>query len=151
MFHELNEINSMEKEKKSELKELAAKNFSVWNQSLLSRDAHEVASLYDQDASFLPTLNSGFKHGQDGAEKYFKHFLEKNPAGKIIEEAIQETSVNKNGNISSFLHSGMYNFEIGEQNNRQIVEARFTFLWQKDEAGDWKIKHHHSSLKPLEK
>jgi len=151
MFHELNKMNSMEKERQTELKELAAKNFSAWNQSLLSRDAHEVASLYTQDASFLPTLNPEFKHGQDGAEKYFQHFLEKNPEGQVIEEAVQETAVDKDGNISGFLHSGLYNFEIGEESNRQTVEARFTFLWQKDEAGDWKIKHHHSSLKPLDK
>jgi uncharacterized protein (TIGR02246 family) len=147
MFHEQKQIN-METEKEFKLKELATENFNAWNQSLLSRDAHEVASLYAEDASFLPTLNPEFKNGRDGAEQYFKHFLEKNPEGKIIEEAVQEISADKDGRPSSFLHSGLYNFAVGEQNNRQIVEARFTFLWQKDESGDWKIKHHHSSLKP---
>lgn len=141
----------MEKEKGYKLKELAADNFKIWNQALLSRNAHEVALLYSKDASFLPTLNPEFKNGQDGAEKYFQHFLEKNPEGKIVEEAVQETAVGKDGLVSGFLHSGMYDFEIGESDHRQKVEARFTFLWQKDETGTWKIAHHHSSLKPLEK
>jgi len=151
MFHESNNMNNMEHEQKLELKELAAKNFETWNKALLSHNAHEVASLYAADASFLPTLNPKFKKGREGAEAYFEHFLEKNPEGKVIEEAVQKTSVDKDGNISGFLHSGMYNFETGVPDNHQTVEARFTFLWQKDEAGDWKIEHHHSSLKPLDK
>jgi len=153
MFNETNNAvnteNNMEK-KETELKELAANNFSAWNQALLSLDAHEVASLYADDASFLPTLNPEFKTGPTEAEGYFKHFLEKKPEGKIIEEMIQETSLDKDGNVSGFLHSGMYNFEVGEPDSRQSVEARFTFLWQKNETGEWKIKHHHSSLKPAE-
>jgi uncharacterized protein (TIGR02246 family) len=151
MFNESKEMNSMEKGEKFELKELAAKNFEAWNQALLSRNAHEVASLYAKDASFLPTLNPEFKKGQAGAEVYFEHFLEKNPEGRVVEEVVQKTSVDKDGNVSGFLHSGMYNFETGEPDNRQTAEARFTFLWQKDESGEWKIQHHHSSLKPLDK
>jgi len=45
-------------------------------------------------------------------------------------------------------HCGMYNFEVGSEDSRTIVEARFTYIWQKDERGDWKILHHHSSLLP---
>jgi hypothetical protein len=29
------------------------------------------------------------------------------------------------------------------------VEARFTFVYSRDEEGEWKIVHHHSSLKPI--
>jgi len=70
------------------------------------------------------------------------------PQGSVIEEMIQETSVDNKGKTDGFLHSGIYNFEIGEPDGRQIVEARFTFLWKKDENNDWKIYHHHSSLRP---
>lgn len=132
------------------LKELAANNFSAWNQALLSRNANQVASLYTNDASFLPTLNPELKNGQAGAEEYFKHFLEKQPSGEIVQEIVQETAADKDGGVAGFLHSGMYDFEVGEPGHRQKVEARFTFLWQKDQAGEWKIKHHHSSLKPAE-
>ena len=142
-------INSMEG-REVELKKIAADNFSAWNQALLSLDASTVASLYSEDASFLPTLNPELKSGQKGAEEYFKHFLEKKPEGEIIEDTVQEIAVDENGNVSSFLHSGLYDFEVGTADQRQKVAARFTFLWQKDAAGTWKIKHHHSSLKPVE-
>ena len=148
MFNETNREGMMEKGMEVELKELAASNFSAWNQALLSCDPKRVASLYANDASFLPTLNSELKAGQTGAEEYFHHFLEKKPEGRIVEEVAQETSIDSAGHVSGYLHSGMYNFEVGEPSNRRNVEARFTFLWQKDEAGGWKIRHHHSSLRP---
>jgi uncharacterized protein (TIGR02246 family) len=143
-------INQEEKkmEKGRELEILARENFAVWNQALLSLDSRKVAELYADDASFLPTLNPELKKGEEGVEQYFKHFLEKHPEGKIVEGVVQEISADENGDVSAFLHSGLYNFAVGEPNNRQIVEARFTFLWQKDKNGAWKIKHHHSSLKP---
>jgi len=43
----------------------------------------------------------------------------------------------------------MYNFEVDSADGRQIVEARFTFIWKKNEPGEWKIIHHHSSVKPI--
>ena len=138
------------REKETVLKELADQTFASWNEALLSRDAKNVAALYAEDASFLPTLNPEFKKSREGAEEYFKHFLEKNPEGEVVEEMVQETAVDGEGNPTGFLHSGLYNFEVGEPDNRQIVEARFTFLWSKDETGAWKIAHHHSSVKPLE-
>jgi uncharacterized protein (TIGR02246 family) len=138
------------REKEIVLKELADQAFSSWNEALLSRDAKNVAALYTEDASFLPTLNPEFKKGRAGAEEYFKHFLEKNPEGEVVEEMVQETAVDAEGQPTGFLHSGLYNFEVGESDNRQVVEARFTFLWNKDETGAWKISHHHSSVKPLE-
>lgn len=143
-------IESMETKKEAELKKIASDNFGAWNQALLSLDAAKVASLYATDASFLPTLNPELKSGSVGAEEYFRHFLEKNPEGKIIQDIVQEVAFDENGNISSFLHSGLYDFEVGAPDQRQKVAARFTFLWQKEATGIWKIKHHHSSLKPGE-
>lgn len=132
------------------LKDLSTTNFKIWNDALLSKDPAEVAKLYTDNTSFLPTLNPELKKDADGAKDYFKHFLEKNPSGKIIEEVSQETSADSAGNPTGYLHSGLYDFEIGEPDNRKTVEARFTFLWMKNKMGEWKIAHHHSSLKPAE-
>ena len=122
--------------------ELARNNFALWNEALRSREAAEVAALYDSAATFLPTMSNEFKKGPDGAEEYFKHFLEKNPEGEIVEDEYQPLG------DDSYLHSGLYNFSVGPEDDRQTVEARFSFVWQKDEAGEWKIIHHHSSLLP---
>ncbi len=126
---------------KENLENQAQENFNLWNEMLQTGDTKKVAELYDNEATFLPTMLGKFLFGQEGAVEYFTHFLEKNPFGKIIEGKIQE--INK----ESYLHSGMYNFEVGPLDKRDTVEARFTFLWNKID-GNWKIIHHHSSLKP---
>jgi len=41
----------------------------------------------------------------------------------------------------------MYTFELGDAGARTPVEARFSYVWRKEE-GDWKIAHHHSSVTP---
>lgn len=121
---------------------IAKKNFAKWNAALLTKDARQVADLYTGDATFLPTVSPEFKKGQSGAEAYFHHFLEKDPNGKVVEEAVQPLSPD------CYLHSGMYDFEVGPQNQREIVHARFTFLWKKGKDGQWRIAHHHSSKVP---
>ena len=122
--------------------EIIQENFSMWNDAVKIGDSKKVAALYAKDATFLPTISGEFKKGQIGAEEYFKHFLEKNPIGKIIQEKSQIIGIN------CYLHSGMYNFEIGPENNRQIIEARFSFIWKQNSQREWKIIHHHSSMKP---
>lgn len=96
----------------------------------------------------MPTLNPELKKGKDGAKEYFHHFLEKNPEGKIIEDMIQEVSFDESGETISFIHSGLYNFEVGGPDQREVVAARFTFVYAKNKDGHWEILHHHSSLVP---
>ncbi len=131
-------------EPRKEIKKIADENFSRWNNALLTRNPAEIVKLYAEDATFLPTVSSEFKKGQSGAETYFKHFLGKNPIGKIIQDEIQDLG------LDCYLHSGMYNFEIDSDDNKQIVEARFSFVWKWDQQGGWRIIHHHSSIKPKE-
>jgi len=121
---------------------ISAENFYKWNESLKTGNANLVANLYTKDATFLPTMSPDFKVGIDGAREYFTHFLQKKPIGKVIYDKVQVLGPN------SYLHSGMYNFEVGPDNNRQILEARFTFIWVQNNQGEWKIAHHHSSVKP---
>ena len=123
-------------------REIARNNFLVWENSLATKDQNKVAGLYSDDATFLPTVSGEFKKGRSGAEEYFKHFLEKDPRGQIVEDEVQFLS------SDAYLHSGLYNFEVGPAENRTVVEARFSFVWKKDKSETWKIAHHHSSIKP---
>lgn len=124
-----------------ELIQLANENFQRWNEALQTREPAKVADLYSEDNAFLPTLSPRFHQGTTDAVAYFEHFLAKNPFGTIVSEKVQKISED------SFLHSGMYDFVVGFDDDRQTVEARFTFVWQKIN-GEWKVIHHHSSLKP---
>lgn len=132
----------MHLQNEASLKSTAQANFSRWNQALLTKNPANVTELYDAAATFLPTLSPEFKKGWQGTKEYFQHFLEKNPAGAIIEEEVQLISPD------SYLHSGLYNFTVGPENVRETVAARFTFVWKKDQHDFWKIIHHHSSIKP---
>lgn len=136
------EAHMGEKDLKKERENFAETNFDRWNDSLQTKDAKKVAELYSDDATFLPTVSGKFKKGKIEAEEYFSHFLEKNPIGVIIESETQLIGEN------CYLHSGMYNFEVGPEGERQTVEARFSFVWQLNDKKEWEIIHHHSSVKP---
>lgn len=127
-----------------EIKKIARAMFDIWSQALQTGDKRKVAELYTKDSTFLPTLSGVFKFGMQGAEDYFKHFLEKKPIGRIEIDRVQ-------GNKNLIIHSGLYIFEVDEQNGqgRTDVKARFTFIYQKQKNGGYKILHHHSSLKPF--
>jgi uncharacterized protein (TIGR02246 family) len=124
------------------LAETAKKNFSLWNETLQTKDAQKVADLYTDDCTFLPTMSGELKRGKTGAKEYFTHFLEKDPFGEIKQDAVQAIG------DKCYLHSGLYNFIVGPADNRQTVEARFTYVWQLNDQNKWEISHHHSSVKP---
>ncbi len=137
MFENRNNMNEV-----INFEQVAHECFNTWNEALQTNEPEEVAKLYSADATFLPTLNGTFKHGPEEAKDYFDHFLQKSPVGEIIEDSVQKLGE------GCFLHSGHYNFELGPEDNRTVAQARFSFVWQKNEAGEWKIAHHHSSVKP---
>jgi len=125
----------------SQLSSLAEKNFAAWNGALQTGKKEIVAAMYASPMSFLPTLSESHIKTTEGALEYFASFLLKKPYGKITDEEIIATS------SSSYVHSGLYTFELGDATARSKVDARFSYLWKK--VGDeWKIFHHHSSLKP---
>jgi uncharacterized protein (TIGR02246 family) len=130
--------------KKETTMEIAQLNSQRW-QDALGEDAKTIARLYGPESTFLPTVSPDFKKGPGEAAEYFTHFLEKNPSCKIIEEQVRPLGEN------SYLHYGKYDFEIGPSEQRQMVEAEFSFVWEKNEDNQWEIIHHHSSIKPSEK
>jgi uncharacterized protein (TIGR02246 family) len=129
----------------NEIEKIAKKNFSRWQEALATGNPEAVANLYAPEATFLPTLSAEFKREPSGVQDYFKHFLKKTPSCKIVEEAVQKLGP------ACYLHSGLYNFEVGPVDCRQTVEARFSFVWRKNPQEEkWQIVHHHSSLSPQE-
>ena len=125
-----------------EIEKIARQNFARWAEALLAKDAKKAAELYVEGNTFLPTMSPEFKRGKTEAKDYFEHFLEVNPKGEIKEEEVQVLGE------KAYIHSGMYNFEVDQDGKRSVIEARFTFVWEKDASGKWKIVHHHSSQKP---
>ena len=121
-------------------------NFQKWNDALQTKDAKAVASMYSEsDLSFLPTVSPKHISKLDSTQEYFEAFVMKDPFGTITDDSVQ---VYENGN--AYLHSGLYTFDLGEGAARAPTEARFSYMWRKENGG-WKIAHHHSSVRPAPK
>ncbi len=117
-------------------------NFKSWNDALKEKDYEKVASLYSKtDLSFLPTVSPKFIQDGQSTKEYFMEFLKKLPDGTITADDVQSYGTD------SYLHTGLYTFMTGPDDNRQPVEARFSYMWRKED-GAWKIVHHHSSAVP---
>ena len=118
-------------------------NFKNWNEALKAQDYEKVASLYSStDLSFLPTVSPKFIRDRHSTKQYFMDFLKRLPDGTITADNVQSYGTD------AYLHSGLYTFMTGPAENRQAVEARFSYMWRKVE-GAWKIVHHHSSAVPM--
>jgi uncharacterized protein (TIGR02246 family) len=117
-------------------------NFAAWNAALKSRDYEKAASMYSSsDLSFLPTVSSDFIRDVPSTKRYFADFVKRLPEGKITSDTVQTFS------NDAYLHSGMYTFMTGPEDDRTPVLARFSYMWKRMN-GAWKIIHHHSSIVP---
>ena len=124
---------------------IARANFDKWNAALQTKDQRTVAGMYSATKlSFLPTVSPKHVTSLTSTQDYFEAFVQKSPFGTITDDQVQ---VYNDGN--TYLHSGMYTFELGQDDKRTSVSARFSFVWVK-EGDDWKITHHHSSVCPAE-
>lgn len=120
----------------------ASENFARWDAALQTGDPKFVASLYAENLTLLPTMAKTVMTDYAGAEQYFAFFGSFRPTVKIMEEhTIPIFS-------DSYLHCGVYQFMLDRDGERKPLDARFTMMWKKNEAGEWKILHHHSSAIP---
>lgn len=113
--------------------------FDAWNQALQTGDPKKVAVLYSDKAILLPTVSNLVRHNHKEIESYFTEFLKKEPNGKI-----NEANIRIYDQIA--INSGVYTFTFKDYSS---VQARFTFVYQRQKKG-WLIIEHHSSQMPEE-
>jgi uncharacterized protein (TIGR02246 family) len=115
--------------------------FDQWNAALATGDPNKVADLYAPDAVLLPTLSNQIRTNRAEIVDYFTHFLESKPQGRIDRAVITvidpQTAIN----------TGIYTFELIKDGQLQDVQARYTFVYEK-QNGNWLIVNHHSSKMP---
>ncbi|MFH0854347.1 MAG: nuclear transport factor 2 family protein [bacterium] len=147
------------------LKGISKKCLEQWLALLKQGDPDAIADLYDENGTLHPTFAPNLRRG-DTLREYFTHFFLKKPEGKIIESMVQA--------LTDVCHvdSGEYHFEIiNLEGKKEIVEARFSFVFKVELSGTMKtiarflskfsllpyiidmenrkIYAHHSSPKPL--
>ena len=121
-------------------KKLAEDLFKQWNEALQTGNAKTVAQLYAEDAVLLPTVSNLPRTSPDEIEDYFNHFLQKKPYG-IVKQRIVKKGCNK------LTDAGLYDFEVVSNGKKEVVPARYTFVYEYSND-QWKIVHHHSSMMP---
>jgi len=121
-------------------KQLAEELFNKWNDALQTGNAKSVAALYAEDAVLLPTVSNLPRTTPSEIEDYFHHFLEKKPFGVIKERNIKQ-------GCNKLTDAGTYDFEVISNGQKEIVAARYTFVYEY-RNNQWKIVHHHSSMMP---
>tara|TARA_B100001123_G_C15136049_1_gene957442 strand:- start:35 stop:403 length:369 start_codon:yes stop_codon:yes gene_type:complete len=111
--------------------------FEEWNTALQTGSPKNVVALYEPNAILLPTISNKVRHNHEEIENYFINFLPKGPRG-----VINESNIRTFGNIA--INSGVYTFSFNDGNT---VQARFTFVYQRNQER-WLIIEHHSSAMP---
>ncbi|WP_432001171.1 SgcJ/EcaC family oxidoreductase [Streptomyces sioyaensis] len=117
--------------------------FDDWNAALRTGDSARVADLYAGDAVLLPTVSNKVRTDRAGIVDYFDHFLKNKPAGKKVQSIVKVLDGN------SAIDTGVYAFTLTDPQTgkKRIVEARYTFEYEKTD-GKWLITNHHSSAMP---
>ncbi len=121
-------------------KKLVEELFKKWNDALQTGNAKTVAALYAEDAVLLPTVSNLPRTTQEEIEDYFNHFLEKKPYGIIKQRNIKK-------GCNKLTDAGIYHFQVVSNGKKEVVPARYTFVYEY-RNNQWKIVHHHSSMMP---
>ncbi len=124
-------------------KKLVEELFNKWNNALQTGNAKTVATLYAEDAILLPTVSNLPRTTPEEIEDYFKHFLKKKPYGIIKQRNIKQ-------GCNKITDAGIYDFEVISNGKKEIVPARYTFVYEYRHK-QWLIIHHHSSMMPEKK
>ncbi len=123
-----------------EMKTIAKENFKKWNEALQTKNPQTVAECYLPQGELFGTVSGKIRQGREAIAGYFEHFLESDPSGKILESNIEVVSED------TYLETGIYKFTLMKDGEETVIKARFTYVWQKDNDGEWKILHHHSGV-----
>ena len=115
---------------------IASELLQKWVGAIKSGDPKQVVSLYRDDGILLGTFSNKERVGHELILEYFENLL-KSPV------EVQIVSEHPHVFESAAVNSGLYNF-ITEG---KTIEARFSFVYSKNDT-EWKIISHHSSVLP---
>ena len=114
----------------------ASELLQKWTSAIKNGDPKQVTKLYDENGILLGTFSPKERVGHELILEYFESLLKSPVEVQIVSEhshVFESTAVN----------SGLYNFIT----NGKTINARFSFVYSKNDDG-WKIISHHSSVLP---
>ncbi len=114
----------------------ASELLQKWTSTIKNGDPKQVTKLYDKNGILLGTFSPKERVGHELILEYFESLLKSPVEVQIVSEhshVFESTAVN----------SGLYNFIT----NGKTINARFSFVYSKNDDG-WKSISHHSSVLP---
>lgn len=118
---------------------------SNWFKQLEQGNLDQLVSLYsDTRLSFHPTLWNEHIRNRARTRDYFVSFLAKRPQVHSFEGEFLGLREH------AFLYSGTMVLGLGTQGHdtENLITARFSFVWTKEDDDQWRILHHHNSVVP---
>lgn len=119
----------------------------LWAETLAKEDPVEQALLYANQSILLPTLSN--EPATDFASKvdYFTDFMARHPRVISVDESFLRWASTAH---DTAINSGLATLETTDKTTgaKSTVYVRFTFVYQKQEDGTWKIIEHHNSMMP---
>lgn len=125
----------------NELRKEILEALDEWVKSVNSLDPEEVVKNYSTDAMLWGTVSQIIRPCHRTIKDYFAYFLGKNPKVHISDEP----EIRIYGEIA--ISNGHYAFTFDNIGEKIRNEARFSFVYQK-QNGKWMIVNHHSSFRP---
>lgn len=115
--------------------------FDLWNDTLRTGSARDIALLYADDAVLTPfDLNDQRTNRQDIAD-YFVHFLDFHPRATLNQRRVSILRTDM------ALDDGVATFDLVKTRNASFVVVRFSTVYVKV-GGKWLIQSQHWSLAP---
>ena len=114
----------------------ASELLQKWTSAIKNGDPKQVTSLYHEDGILLGTFSPKERVGHKLILEYFEGLLKSPVEVQIVSEHLHVFE-------SSAVNSGLYNFIT----DGKIINARFSFVYSKNDA-ECKIIAHHSSILP---
>lgn len=115
--------------------------FTQWNRSLATLDPQRVADRYAPDGVLVPTVSNQVRTNRAEITDYFEHFLVNRPQAVITESHVKILDP------TTAIDTGTYRFTLRPDSGTRVVDARYTFVYERI-GGRWLIVNHHSSAMP---
>jgi len=115
-----------------------------WVNVVKMGDTDDIVSLYTDNATFWGTVASNLSTDKKGIKSYFVSFLQK----ENLDVKVTDGHVHLSKDTDEAIYAGNYTFTYTENGVEKMIPARFTFVFKKQDDGEWLIKHHHSSAMP---
>ena len=110
-----------------------------WAASLNDNRLDDLAALYAEDCTLLPTLSAGTCRTRTEARAYFQSIMQEGLRVAVDEDSVMVTALGEGWQLLS----GHYTFRGDTDDAAVVYPARFTFIINIER--EHPILHHHSS------